>query len=141
MLGKPTRLAPLAYRPVLSKEIFRQDSVLAGILSRRAFLWIYVGLGLLVGVGFQISGKMGGELIRMDEKGRVLIPLKIRRRLGMKNLVRIRVEDEKVVLEPVPDPLDIIKGFVIKGTEDVEREIRDLRKIAEKELSKEAEGG
>ncbi|RLF98276.1 MAG: AbrB family transcriptional regulator, partial [Candidatus Wolframiiraptor sp.] len=53
---------------------------------------------------------MGGELVRMDEKGRVLIPLKIRRRLGMKNLVRIRVEGEKVILEPVPDPLDIIKG-------------------------------
>jgi len=28
---------------------------------------------------------MSGELIRMDEKGRVLIPLKIRRRLRMKN--------------------------------------------------------
>jgi len=135
------RLAPLAYWPVLSKDLSRQNSVLAGILSRRAFLWIYVGLGLLVGVGFQISGEMGGELIRMDEKGRVLIHLKIRRKLGMKNLVRIRVEGEKVVLEPVPDPLDIIKGLIIKGTEDVEREIRDLRKIAEKELFKEAERG
>ena len=114
---------------------------MAGILSRRAFLWIYVGLCLLVGVGFEISGKMSGELIKMDEKGRILIPLKIRRRLGMKNLVRIRVEGEKVVLEPVPDPLDIIRGLVIKGTEDVEREIRDLRKIAEKELFKEAERG
>jgi len=82
---------------------------------------------------------MDGELIRMDEKGRVLIPLKIRKRLGMKNLVRVRVEGEKVVLEPVPDPLDIVKGLVVKGTEDVEKEIRDLRKIAEKELSKEAE--
>ncbi|RLF97616.1 MAG: AbrB/MazE/SpoVT family DNA-binding domain-containing protein [Thaumarchaeota archaeon] len=82
---------------------------------------------------------MDGELIRMDEKGRVLIPLKIRKRLGMKNLVRVRVEGKKVVLEPVPDPLDIVKGLVVKGTEDVEKEIRDLRKIAEKELSKEAE--
>ena len=82
---------------------------------------------------------MSGELIRMDEKGRVLIPLKIRRRLGMKNLVRIRVEGEKVILEPVPDPLDIIKGLVVKGTEDVEREIRGLRKIAERQLFKEAE--
>jgi len=84
---------------------------------------------------------MSGELIRMDEKGRVIIPLKIRRRLGMKNLVRIRVEGEKVILEPVPDPLDIIKGLVVKGTEDVEREIRGLRKIAEKEFFKEAERG
>jgi len=84
---------------------------------------------------------MSGELIRMDEKGRVLIPLKIRRRLGMKNLVRIRVEGEKVILEPVPDPLDIIKGLVVKGTEDVEREIRGLRKIAEKEFFKEVEMG
>jgi len=81
---------------------------------------------------------MSGELIRMDEKGRVLIPLKIRRRLGMKNLVRIRVEGEKVILEPVPDPLDIIKGLVVKGTEDVEREIRGLRKIAERQLFEEA---
>ena len=81
---------------------------------------------------------MGGELVRMDEKGRVLIPLKIRRRLGMKNLVRIRVEGEKVILEPVPDPLDIVKGLVVKGTEDVEREIRGLRKIAERQLFEEA---
>jgi len=39
-------------------------------------------------------------------------------------------------LEPVPDPLDIIKELVVKGTEDVEREVRDLRKIAGKELFK-----
>ena len=77
----------------------------------------------------------------MDEKGRVLIPLKIRRKLGMKNMIRIRVEGGKVILEPVPDPIDIIKGLVIKGTEDVEREIRVLRKIAEKQLFKEAEKG
>ena len=55
-------------------------------------------------------------------------PLKIRRRLRMKNLVRIRVEGEKVVLEPVPDPLDIIKELVVKETEDVEREVRDFEK-------------
>lgn len=82
---------------------------------------------------------MNEELVRMDEKGRVLIPLRVRKRVGMKNLVRIRVEGEKVVLEPVPDPLDVVKELVIKGTEDVEREIRDLRKIAERELSKEVE--
>jgi len=84
---------------------------------------------------------MDEALIRMDEKGRVLIPLKIRRKLGMKNMIRIRVEGGKVILEPVPDPIDIIKGLVIKGTEDVEREIRVLRKIAEKQLFKEAEKG
>ena len=56
----------------------------------------------------------------------------------MKNLVRIRVEGEKVILEPVPDPLDIVKGLVVKGTEDVEREIRGLRKIAERQLFEEA---
>jgi len=76
---------------------------------------------------------MGEEPVRIDEKGRVLIPLKIRKRLGMKNLVRISVRGKKVILEPVLDPLDIIKGLVIKGTEDVERKIRDLRKKAEKE--------
>jgi len=72
--------------------------------------------------------------VRMDEKGRVLIPMRIRRRLGMKSLVRIRVEGNRVILEPVPDPLDVIKELVMRGTGDVEKEIRALRKAAEREF-------
>ncbi len=72
--------------------------------------------------------------MRMDEKGRVLIPMRIRRRLGMKSLVRIRVEGNRVILEPVPDPLDVIKELVMRGTGDVEKEIRALRKAAEREF-------
>ena len=72
-------------------------------------------------------------LLRIDEKGRVLIPARIRKSLGLKHAVRARVEEDRIVLEPVRDPLEELTASVIEGTKDVEREIARLREVAERE--------
>ena len=76
--------------------------------------------------------------VKVDEKGRVVIPSKIRRQLDIKNLVKIGVRDGEVTLKPVEDPLKSLERLVVKGTKDVEAEVRKLRRAAERELQREA---
>ncbi|MBS7657991.1 AbrB/MazE/SpoVT family DNA-binding domain-containing protein [Candidatus Bathyarchaeota archaeon] len=76
-------------------------------------------------------------ILRVDEKGRVLIPSNIRKQLNIKNIVEISVKEGEVVLKPVEDPLKSLEKLVVKGTRDVEKEIREMRKVAERELQKE----
>lgn len=76
--------------------------------------------------------------VKVDEKGRVVIPSKIRRQLDIKNLVKIGVRDGEVTLKPVEDPLKSLEKLVVKGTKDVEAEVGKLRRAAERELQREA---
>ncbi|MEM1588419.1 MAG: AbrB/MazE/SpoVT family DNA-binding domain-containing protein [Candidatus Bathyarchaeia archaeon] len=80
---------------------------------------------------------MAKIILRVDEKGRVLIPSNIRKQLNIKNIVEISVKEGEVVLKPVEDPLKSLEKLVVKGTRDVEKEIREMRKVAERELQKE----
>ncbi|MBS7251514.1 MAG: AbrB/MazE/SpoVT family DNA-binding domain-containing protein [Candidatus Freyarchaeota archaeon] len=79
---------------------------------------------------------MAETFAKVDKKGRVLIPSKIREELNIKNIVEIEVQGRKIILKPVEDPLDSLEKVVVKGTKDVEKEISTLRRIAERELSK-----
>lgn len=83
---------------------------------------------------------MEGMLAKVDRKGRVAIPSKIRKTLGIKNFVKIKVEDGRVVLEPAEDPLGSLRRIVVKGTKDIEEEVRELRLTAEHQLLKEVKG-
>jgi len=73
-------------------------------------------------------------LLKVDEKGRMLIPKDLRERLGLGGVVRARVEEGRMVLEPVRDPIELLEKTVVKGTEDIEKEIVELRGVAEREL-------
>lgn len=81
---------------------------------------------------------MSGAIIKVDSKGRIVIPAKIRRQLGIRNVVKMRVEGGEVTLTPVENPFTSFKELVVKGTTDVEKEIRGLRRAAEDELLTEA---
>ncbi len=74
--------------------------------------------------------------MRVDDKGRILIPKEIREKLGIKNIVKIKVEGDKLVITPIRDPLHILTASVMKGTRDVASEIRSLRRAAEEEAFK-----
>ena len=77
-------------------------------------------------------------LAKVDEKGRVVLPLKVRKELKIRGVVKIGVEGGRITLTPVPDPLESVVRCVFKGTKDVEQEIRRLRRKAEEEILKEA---
>lgn len=72
--------------------------------------------------------------VKVDAKGRIVIPSKIRRELDIRNIVKIKVEGDKITLKPIEDPLKSLEKLVVKGTKDVEREIRRLREVAKREL-------
>jgi len=76
--------------------------------------------------------------VKVDRKGRIVIPSNIRKQFDIKNLVKIIVKGEEITLKPVEDPLKSLENLVIKGTTDVEKDIRRLRRVAERELQKEA---
>ncbi|MCD6466177.1 AbrB/MazE/SpoVT family DNA-binding domain-containing protein [Candidatus Bathyarchaeota archaeon] len=76
--------------------------------------------------------------VKVDRKGRMVIPSNIRRQFNIKNIVKIIVKGEEIILKPVEDPLKSLEKLIIKGTTDVERDIQRLRRAAERELQKEA---
>ena len=71
--------------------------------------------------------------VRVDSKGRILIPKEVRERLGIKGAVKLKVEENRIIVTPLADPLEALTASVIKGTSDVAREIRALRRAAEEE--------
>ncbi len=75
---------------------------------------------------------------RIDEKGRILIPAHMRRKLSSK-IVRLRVEGDRIIIEPVRDPIERLVMSVKRGTKDVSKEIRRLRKVAEEHLAGEVD--
>jgi len=85
-----------------------------------------------VGSVLTIGGKLE-FILRVDDKGRIFIPKEIRSILNIGSIVSARIEDGKLIIEPVRDPIDLLTSSVIRGTVDVENEISELRKAALKE--------
>lgn len=112
------------------------------VFSFSSFYYTEVAsLGKVYVVGRGISYlvvQLSEVTVKVDEKGRVVIPSNIRRQLNIKNIVKMSIKGEEVTLKPVEDPLSSLEKLVVKGTVDVEREIRRLRRVAELELQKEA---
>lgn len=77
---------------------------------------------------------MSEVLVKVDKKGRVLIPASIRKELGIRKIVKIKVGDGWVTIEPIEDPLQSLERLTVKGTRDVEKDIRRLRRAAYREL-------
>jgi len=81
---------------------------------------------------------LGEVTLKVDEKGRVVIPSQIRKQLKIKNTVKISVKEGEITLKPMEDPLTSLEKLVVKGTTDVQKDIRRLRRVAERQLQKEA---
>lgn len=75
-------------------------------------------------------------LVRIDDKGRIVIPLEIRKKFKLRKLVILRVENDKIIIQPIKDPIEMLTSTIIKGSRDIEKEIPKLRKIAEEEALK-----
>jgi len=44
-------------------------------------------------------------VVNVDRRGRILIPAAIRKKLNIRNAVKIIVEEDKLILRPMEDPL------------------------------------
>ncbi len=60
-------------------------------------------------------------LVRVDRRGRIVIPSEVRRSLGIGRVVRLRVKEGRIVLEAVKDPVERLTELVSKApsSEDV----------------------
>ena len=77
------------------------------------------------------------EELRVDEKGRIHVPKKIRERLGIKHTVKASVKGHSLVIEAEEDPLEELGRIIITRFKDVEKELPALRKAAEEQLQNE----
>jgi len=68
--------------------------------------------------------------LKVDKKGRVGLPAKIRKDLGIEGAVVLELEGRAIRLTPIKDPIDTITACVVTGTTDIVNEIRGLRRAA-----------
>ncbi len=75
--------------------------------------------------------------VRVDSRGRITIPRAFRDKLRIGKVVRLRVSGDALIVEPLQDPLERLRENAEFRFESVEREIRRLRRAAEKQLMRE----
>lgn len=75
--------------------------------------------------------------LRVDDRGRISIPSEVRKLLGIKRYVRIRVADSKIILEPVRDPLEDLSDLITEITVKASQKPEELSKLAHEELMRE----
>jgi len=81
---------------------------------------------------------MAEETLTVDSKGRIHVPKKLRERLGLKKIAKATISDNKLVIEPASDPLDELAAQLDFTFISIADELPSLRRVAEKQLVKEA---
>ena len=76
---------------------------------------------------------MVGEILRVDERGRLTLPRKIREKIGIERLLVLEVAEDHLKLKPLKDSLAELKGSLTSSLS-----FEELRKISEEQLVKEA---
>jgi len=73
-------------------------------------------------------------IVKIDKKGRIVIPKSFRESIDLKKVAKIRLEGKKLIIEPVEDPLEGLKKNVKVEISDIESSISELRKLSEEKL-------
>ncbi len=74
--------------------------------------------------------------LKVDSKGRIQIPKEIRKELGIGNEVSASIQDGMVTIEPLEHIFDRLSREVRFHFNSVEKNLPELRRAAEEELSK-----
>jgi bifunctional DNA-binding transcriptional regulator/antitoxin component of YhaV-PrlF toxin-antitoxin module len=76
---------------------------------------------------------VGSYIVKLDRRGRLTLPAKLKRRLKIGSLVRLEERVEGVVIVPIRDPLEELKGSAKARVSEEE-----LDELAESMVSREA---
>jgi AbrB family looped-hinge helix DNA binding protein len=74
--------------------------------------------------------------LKVDSKGRIQIPKKLRDELGIRDGVSVSIEDGSITIEPVERIFDRLAAEVRFNFKSVVEELPGLRRTAEEELFK-----
>ena len=77
-------------------------------------------------------------IVRVDDRGRISVPSDVRKLLGIKRYIKLRVVGGKVILEPVSDPLDDLADLITEVSMKASQKPEELSKLASEELMKES---
>jgi len=77
------------------------------------------------------------KISKVDNKGRIVIPKDIRKKVGIKDLVSITMHEDHVAVYSEKDPFDEIAENVRIDIKDIRKEVIKLSKDVEKQLRKE----
>ena len=80
-------------------------------------------------------------VVRVDDRGRIVIPSEVRRALNIGRAVRLRVEGKALILEPIQDPLEELSKLVRRVSVKASEAPWMLSTIASRKLAEEGEGG
>ncbi len=75
-------------------------------------------------------------LVRVDRRGRIVIPSEVRRSLGIGRVVRLKVEEGRIVLEAVKDPVEKLADLVITAPSSEEVVEERFEKTLEERLER-----
>ncbi len=76
-------------------------------------------------------------VIEVDERGRITIPKRVRNSLRIGRKVRMRVEGDRIIIEPIEDPLDELSDLV-KGSKLSSNRAEEIGRVASGQLLEEA---
>jgi len=72
------------------------------------------------------------EMVKVDEKGRVIIPKKIRRKAGVKEggYVKIKADEKGIIIQPIEPVADKYYGAfkILKWPEDLDEFVVEVMK-------------
>jgi AbrB family looped-hinge helix DNA binding protein len=74
--------------------------------------------------------------LKVDSKGRIQIPKKLRDELGIRDRVSVSIDDGSMTIEPVERIFDKLAAEVKFNFQSVVEELPRLRRTAEEELFK-----
>ena len=76
-------------------------------------------------------------IVRVDDRGRIVVPSKVRESLNIGRALRLRVEGGKIVLEPFEDPLEGVSKLVVRVSIKASREPEKISEVAYEQLARE----
>lgn len=80
---------------------------------------------------------MSTYIQRVDDKGRIVIPRNIRKTLKIGKAVKLYVQDGKLIVEPMEDPLERASKIVTKVSIKASVEPEKISEIASSQLIQE----
>ena len=74
--------------------------------------------------------------MRLDEEGRLKLPKEILQHINLGEKAKVSIEKNRIIIEPLQNPLESLTEQMVNPTGDIEREIANFKRAADEFLGK-----